>query len=161
MKHIIFTVMMLSVAFGYVFSQTESKQLAPNFSLKAADGTTIELAKLKGKVVILNFWATWCPPCRAEIPDFKKIQEKYKNKGLIVVGVSLDQKGWSAVKPFAEKTKFNYPIVLGNDNVVKVYGGVEAIPTSIFIDRKGFIVDKQVGMLTNETLEQKLKSLLK
>ncbi len=160
MKHIILTVLMLSAAFVYGLSQTKSKQLAPNFSLKTADGTTIELAKLKGKVVIVNFWATWCPPCRAEIPDFIKVQDQYK-KGLVIVGVSLDQKGWPAVNAFAAKAKFNYPIVLGDDDIVKAYGGIEAIPTSFFIDRKGFIVDKQVGMLTNETLEQKLKSLLR
>jgi thiol-disulfide isomerase/thioredoxin len=152
---------MMNIAFVYASAQTSSKQLAPNFSLKTADGTTIELAKLKGKVVVVNFWATWCPPCRAEIPDFIKIQEQYKNKGLVIVGISLDQKGWSVVNPFAAKTKFNYPIVLGNEDVVNAYGGIEAIPTSIFIDKKGLIVDKQVGMLTKEAFEQKLKSLLK
>jgi len=161
MKHFVFTIIILSVACVYGFAQTNNKQVAPNFSLKTADGTTIELAKLKGKVVVVNFWATWCPPCRAEIPDFIKIQEKYKSKGLVIVGVSLDQKGWTAVKPFAEKTKFNYPVVLGNEDMVNAYGGIEAIPTSFFIDKQGFIVDKQVGMLTNEAFEQKLKSLLK
>jgi cytochrome c biogenesis protein CcmG/thiol:disulfide interchange protein DsbE len=155
------TLIILIIAFIYTYAQTDNKQYAPNFSLKTADGTTIELAKLKGKIVVVNFWATWCPPCRAEIPDFIKIQEQYKNKGLMIVGISLDQKGWPAVKPFAEKTKFNYPIVLGNEDVVKAYGGIEAIPTSFFIDKKGFIVDKQVGMLSKEDFAQKLKSLLK
>lgn len=162
MKHrFLLTFLMMNIAFVYVSAQTSSKQLAPNFSLKTADGTTIELAKLKGKVVVINFWATWCPPCRAEIPDFIRIQEQYKNKGLVIVGISLDQKGWPAVNSFAEKTKFNYPIVLGNEDIVNAYGGIEAIPTSFFIDKKGFIIDKQVGMLTKEAFEQKLKSLLK
>jgi thiol-disulfide isomerase/thioredoxin len=162
MKQIFLAALIILItAFVYTYAQTGNKQHAPNFSLKTADGTTIELAKLKGKIVVVNFWATWCPPCRAEIPDFIKIQEQYKNKGLMIVGISLDQKGWPAVKPFAEKTKFNYPIVLGNEDVVKAYGGIEAIPTSFFIDKKGFIVDKQVGMLSKEDFEQKLKSLLK
>ncbi|HVN47211.1 MAG TPA: TlpA disulfide reductase family protein [Bacteroidota bacterium] len=156
-------IVFILLVLGYVSSvaQTDQKQLAPNFSLKKEDGTTIELAKLKGKVVIVNFWATWCPPCRAEIPDFIKVQEQYKKNGLVIVGISLDQNGWPAVHAFAAKAKFNYPIVLGNDEVVQAYGGIDAIPTSFIIDKKGYIVDKQVGMLTNETLEPKLKSLLK
>lgn len=142
-----------------LYAQNDTKRLAPNFSLKQSDGTTVELAKLKGKVVVVNFWATWCPPCRAEIPDFIKVQEQYKSKGLVIVGISLDQKGWPAINAFAAKTKFNYPIVLGNDQVVEAYGGVDAIPTSFIIDKKGYIVDKQVGMLTNDVLQQKIKTL--
>ena len=142
-------------------AQSVQPQKAPNFSLKTYDGKIVELAKLKGTVVVVNFWATWCPPCRAEIPDFIKVYDTYKSKGLEIVGIALDEDGWSKVKPFLEKNKINYPIVLGNAEVVQQYGGIEGIPTTFIVDKKGNIVDHQVGTLTKGILEQKIKSLLK
>jgi thiol-disulfide isomerase/thioredoxin len=109
----------------------------------------------------VNFWATWCPPCRAEIPDFIKVYDTYKSKGLEIVGISLDDDGWSVVKPFVEKNKINYPIVLGDAEVAQQYGGIQGIPTTFFVNKDGNIVDHQVGMLTKAILEQKIKSLLK
>jgi peroxiredoxin len=142
-------------------AQQVQKQKAPNFSLQTSDGKVIELAKLKGKVVVINFWATWCGPCRAEIPDFIKVYNKYKSKGLEIVGVSLDEDGWPKVQPFVQKNDINYPIVLGTMKVVQDYGNPEAIPTTFIIDKNGYIVGQQVGMLSQEALEQKIKSYLK
>jgi thiol-disulfide isomerase/thioredoxin len=109
----------------------------------------------------VNFWATWCPPCRAEIPDFIKVYDAYKSKGLEIIGIALDEDGWSVVKPFVDKKEINYSIVLGNAQVVQQYGGIEGIPTTFIVDKKGNIVDHQVGMLTKTMLEQKMNVLLK
>ena len=141
-------------------SQSRQKVKAPNFSLKSYDGKIVELDKLKGKVVVLNFWATWCPPCRAEIPDFISVYDAYKSKGLEIIGIALDEDGWSKVNPFVEKNKMNYPIVLGTMEVVKLYGGIEGIPTTFIVDKDGNFAGMQVGMLSKEALVQKVNSLL-
>ena len=141
-------------------SQPAQKLKAPNFSLKTYDGKIIELAKLKGHVVVVNFWATWCPPCRAEIPDFIKVYDANKSKGLEIIGISLDEDGWSKVNPFVEKYKMNFPVVLGTMEIVRLYGGIEGIPTTFVVDKDGYIAGMQVGMLSKEALEQKVNSLL-
>lgn len=133
---------------------------APNFVLKAADGTTIELHKLKGKVVLVNFWATWCPPCRAEIPGMMKVYDKYKAKGLEIVGISVDNGGWDDVRPWLEKHPINYPIVVGNGSLTQAYGGIRSIPTTFVVDRKGNIVEKHVGGLREEDFEKMVKKAL-
>jgi|WetSurMetagenome_2_1015567.scaffolds.fasta_scaffold107569_2 thiol-disulfide isomerase/thioredoxin len=158
-----FILLIVFILFLFTFSNAQSfqQQKAPNFALKSYDGKTVELAKLKGKAVIVNFWATWCGPCRAEIPDFIKVYDTYKSKGLEIVGIALDEDGWSIVKPFLEKNKLNYPVVLGTADIVQKYGGIEGIPTTFFVDKNGNIVDRQVGMLTKPILEQKIKVLLK
>ena len=162
MKHgFILSLLLTLFLFAIGNAQSVQPQKAPNFSLKTYDGKIVELAKLKGTVVVVNFWATWCPPCRAEIPDFIKVYDTYKSKGLEIVGIALDEDGWTKVKPFLEKNKINYPIVLGNAEVVQQYGGIEGIPTTFIVDKKGNIVDHQVGTLTKGILEQKIKSLLK
>lgn len=133
---------------------------APNFVLKNAAGATVDLAKLRGKAVVVNFWATWCPPCRAEIPGFITVYKKYKGKGLEIVGVSLDEKGWGVINPFIKKHEIPYPVVLGDMNVAEAYGGIRSIPTTFFVDRKGKIADQHVGYMSEEDFERKVKSLL-
>ena len=158
---LILSMFFVSIVFVISNAQSIQQQKAPNFVLKTSSGKTIELAKLKGKAVLVNFWATWCGPCRAEIPDFINVYDTYKSKGLEIVGISLDEDGWSVIKPFVEKKKINYPIVLGDAQVAQLYGGIEGIPTTFFVNKEGFIVDRHVGMLTKTILEQKVKSLLK
>ena len=133
---------------------------APNFSLKTGDGKVVDLSKLKGKAVVLNFWATWCGPCRSEIPGMLEVYDKYKSKGLEIVGISLDRDGWRVVTPYVEKAKMTYPVVMGDEDVVKAYGGIEAIPTTFVVDKKGNIVEKHVGYMSKEDFEKKVKKVL-
>lgn len=159
-KSVIILVLVFLFTLG-ASAQSVKRQKAPRFSLKNQDGKVIDLNKLKGKIVLVNFWATWCGPCRAEIPDFIEVYNKYKSKGFEIVGIALDEGGWSKVAPFIEKEKINYPIVLGSQEIANAYGGIEGIPTTFIIDKNGYIAGRQVGMLTKEALEHALNSLLK
>jgi peroxiredoxin len=148
----------LLIAPAVLWGQLSGK--APNFSLKTSDGKTIELKKLEGKVVVVNFWATWCPPCKSEIPGFLEVYKQYKAKGLEIVGISLDETGWKVVKPFIEAYKITYPVVVGDANLARAYGGIEGIPASFVIDKKGNIVTRHVGYLDKASLENLVKGLL-
>jgi cytochrome c biogenesis protein CcmG/thiol:disulfide interchange protein DsbE len=134
---------------------------AAQFSLPGADGKTVKLSNFKGKVVILDFWATWCPPCREEIPDFISLQKQYGPKGLQVVGIALDQEGGDVVRPFMKQMGINYPIALDPESTSTAsYGGVRGIPTTFVIDRKGNIVKKYVGATPKATFLADIKPLL-
>ena len=133
---------------------------APGFTLKDLSGRSFSLSDTRGKVVILDFWATWCPPCRMEIPHFQALYEEYKDEGLVVVGIALDRGGAAAVKPFIESNGVSYPILIGDQNVQASYGGIRGIPTTFIIDRHGRIMEKLVGYRSKEVFESKIKDLL-
>ena len=118
---------------------------APPFVLKQADGRAVSLSSHKGQVVLLNFWATWCAPCRVEMPWFQEFSRTYAGKGLIVLGVSLDDGGWKTVQPVVTKLNVSYPIVLGDGKVQKDYGMGDLLPATFLIDRRGKIQAVKIG----------------
>ena len=127
-------------------------QPAPAFTIKSLDGKTLVLADLKGKIVVVNFWATWCPPCRAEIPDFVEFYNQNKAKGLEIVGVSVDEMTPQQLRPFVDKNKMSYPVALVNEKILKDYGPISAIPTTFVIDKKGVVRHAQEGMMDKQSL---------
>jgi cytochrome c biogenesis protein CcmG/thiol:disulfide interchange protein DsbE len=132
-----------------------------DFTLKDMNGKDVRLADLKGQVVLLNFWATWCGPCRLEIPWFVEFQEKYKDQGFRVVGISIDDPP-EALPPFAKRFTINYPLLVGADreDVQKAYGPIFGVPTTFIIDRNGRICIRHIGQVGREQFESEIKSLL-
>ncbi len=136
------------------------RKTAPDFTLQDEQGASVKLSDFRGKVVLLNFWATWCGPCNLEIPWFVEFQQQYKSAGLEVVGVSMDDDGWKVVKPYIHDHHINYEILLGNDSVTQLYGGVDSLPTTFIIDRGGHIAHVHVGLAgKNEYLDEIQKLL--
>jgi peroxiredoxin len=138
----------------------KDRQRAPEFELKDADGKTVRLSDYKGKVVLLDFWATWCGPCKIEIPWFIDFERKYKDQGFSVVGVSMDEEGWTVIKPFVSELAINYRILQGNDSTADLYGGVNALPTTFLIDREGKVAWKHEGLAGKDTFEDGIRKLL-
>lgn len=130
--------------------QDKDRQTAPEFTLKDANGQTVRLSDYKGKVVLLDFWATWCGPCKLEIPWFMEFEQQFKDRGFSVVGVSMDEDGWNAVKPYLLQMRINYRVLLGNDQVGTLYGGVDSLPTTFLIDRQGKIASVHIGVSTGK-----------
>ena len=131
---------------------------APAFTARDLDGRQISTAAFKGKVVLINFWATWCPPCRAEIPDLVALQDKYRDQ-LQIIGVSEDEGPIEGVRRFAADHHVNYPVVMMSPEIDKMFPGIGALPTSFVIDRDARIVQKHVGMLTSRVTEYETRHL--
>jgi cytochrome c biogenesis protein CcmG/thiol:disulfide interchange protein DsbE len=132
-----------------------------NFTVKDVDGKSVSLSSFKGKVVLLDFWATWCAPCQVEIPWFVEFQNKYKDRGFAVVGISVDDTP-DQLKPFVSKFKMNYPVLvgLGEDALQEAYGPLWGLPTTYLIDRSGRLCRKHMGLVKKDDLEKQILGLL-
>jgi Peroxiredoxin len=133
---------------------------APDFTLPGSNGSPVTLSKYKGKVVLLNFWATWCGGCKVEIPWFMEFAEKYKRKGLVVIGASMDDDGWKVVRPFLKEKRMRYPVVVANSEVAKLYG-LDSMPMTLMIDRHGRIASSHVGLIDKSVFESEIQKLLR
>jgi thiol-disulfide isomerase/thioredoxin len=141
----------------------------PDVTFKDLQGKDVSLSSFKGKVVVVNFWATWCEPCRVEIPWMIDFQQKLGDKGFTLLGVAMDDEGKSVVEPFVQKTQFdvdghnmtmNYPIVLGNDDLAAKFGGLIGLPTSVVISRDGKVAKRFIGLASRDQLEKTIQGLL-
>ena len=134
---------------------------APDFTLEKLNGGNLKLSDLRGKAVLLNFWATWCGPCKIETPWLVEMQDQYGNQGLQVIGVAMDDSGKDEISKFAKDMGVNYPVLLGKEAVGDEYGGVPALPESFFIGRDGKIVDRIIGLKGKAEIEDAIKKALK
>lgn len=150
---------MLLVLSSFAWSQGETR--APQLVLKDIHGGTRLLSDYKGKVVLLNFWATWCVPCRKEMPDLIKWQQQYKNRGLQVIGITYPPEELAEVRRFTKSIKVNYPVVMGDEATKAKFDEGDVLPVTVVIDRKGTIRDVIHGIIFAEEFEEKVKPLLR
>lgn len=134
--------------------------VAPDFELKSLDGKQVRLSDFRGKAVLLNFWATWCAPCKIEMPWFVDLQKQYATQGLQVIGVAMDDSGEDTIAKFAKEMGVNYPVLVGKEAVGDAYGGVEFLPTTFIIDRQGKVVERVFGLVGRSEFEDNIKKAL-
>jgi thiol-disulfide isomerase/thioredoxin len=145
---------------GAASARLTQSTVAPDFSLESLDGKTMRLSDLRGKAVLLNFWATWCGPCKIEMPWFVDLQNQYGSQGLQIVGVAMDDASKEDIGKFAKDMGVNYPILIGKESVGDQYGGVPALPESFLIGRDGKVVDKIIGLRGKAEIEDAIKKAL-
>lgn len=134
--------------------------VAPDFSLESLDGKRVRLSDLRGKAVLLNFWATWCGPCKIEMPWFVELQNQYGAQGLQILGVAMDDASKEDIAKFAKDMGVNYPILIGKESIGDQYGGIPALPETFFIGRDGKMVDKIIGLRSKSDIEDDVKKAL-
>ena len=132
-------------------------QMAPDFELETLDGRKVKLSDLRGKAVVLNFWATWCQPCKIEMPWFIEFENRYKGQGVEIVGIAMEDTKKEEVEKFLKEMQVNYLILLGTETVGEQYGGVLGLPTTFYIGRDGKIVKQHAGLISKDDIEANIK----
>ncbi len=149
-----------STAVRAKLAPAQARKPAPDFTLQDASGQPVQLLALKGKVVLLNFWATWCAGCKMEIPWFVDFQQTYAGRGFQALGVSFDDDGWKVVRPYIAAKRVNYPVMIGDSHVAGLYGGVEALPVTFVIDKAGRIASTHLGVVAEADYRAEIEKLL-
>jgi len=157
---VILTIVVMTLAAGCTDKGSQQGTLAASdFSLQDTNGKTVRLSDQKGKVVLLEFWATWCPPCRESVPGLEKLHKTYKDKGLVVLAVSMDVGGWDEVKSFVSERHISYTVLKGTEDVADAYR-VRAIPMMMILNKEGNIAKRYLGMASDEEVDADIKALL-
>jgi peroxiredoxin len=162
-------VLALHLAHASSLIPAKDRKPAPEFALKDANGKLLKISDLRGKVVLLDFWATWCMPCKLEMPWFMEMREKYQNRGFEVIGVSMDDKGWDVVKPFLLETKVTYPVVIGSDALADQYSkldasltpGLDMLPSTFILDQQGRVAAFYQGITGKQEFIDAAEALLR
>jgi peroxiredoxin len=172
---IILVVLALALAGGYVFLKQRPRKIgpgskqteaghppirAPRFELENISGEKVSLSEFEGKAIVLNFFATWCPPCQSEIPVFVRVYNEFKNQGLEIIGISLDNDPQEVLPDFISEHNIPFAVVIGTRDMMTKYGGVQSIPTTFFINRKGEITNVHMGFIDEATFEKEAKKIL-
>ena len=161
MKILVLTAVLIgaSASLSAEIAKPAARKPATDFSLPGRDGKPVKLSSLKGKVVLLDFWATWCAGCKVEIPWFIEFDKAYRAKGLAAVGVAMDDEGWKKVEPYLKEHPISYTVVAGNFDAAGPYG-ITALPVTVLIDRAGRVAARHVGVVDRKAFEGELKQLL-
>ena len=154
---ILFAATLIAFSSGSVLGQ---RSAAPQFELRDVNGRLVRLRNYQGKVVLINFWATWCPPCRAEMPELVRLQREHARRGLQIIGITYPPEKKDRVRRFARSLKVNYPIILGTRQIKARFSSDETLPLTIVIDRDGKVIDIISGILLREEFDEKIKPLL-
>jgi thiol-disulfide isomerase/thioredoxin len=157
-RWILFSALVFVLSYSCVFGE---EAIAPQFSNTDVNGSTVRLRAYRGKVVLINFWATWCPPCRAEMPELIRLQREYAKQGLQIIGITYPPETKTRVRRFARSLKVNYPIILGTHQIRARFSSEETLPLTVVIDRDGKVNDIISGILLPEEFDEKIKPLLR
>ena len=157
MKRVVFIALLVAFAHASALAQ---EAVAPQFALKDINGRPVRLSDYRGKVVLINFWATWCPPCRAEMPDLVRLQREHAKQGLQIIGITYPPETTTRVRRFARSLKVNYPIVLGTQELKARFSSEDILPLTVVINRDGKVSDVISGILLREEFDEKIKPLL-
>jgi thiol-disulfide isomerase/thioredoxin len=157
-KPVLFVLLFL-LLFSCTNKNERATDAASDFKLQDLDGKTVKLSEFKGKPVLIDFWATWCPPCRASIPGIEKLHKSYSGKGLVVLGISLDQGGWDSVKEFVTESGITYTVLKGTEDVASKYQ-VRTIPMLVIVDKEGKVYKRYLGFGDDDQLDKDVKSVL-